>query len=201
MPSPDKDFILICLWKKMSVAKRMHRIFEHMGRGRVLCGSVEDHYHRMKVCPYLAKPISILRALFPPVFVEYRHVEVGCLCCDAPLQSLCMAAGVLLWKTVRVWWSFRSRVLFAHAQASEPGFLATLIFVLDDSLQCPDLCLKHEVVRRFRRQLEVVLLGGAMDATTFSEEAYLTKPWVWRKQDGGPRGLFFYYDSEWKERK
>ena len=46
------------IWVYRGEHPRLTHNFKH--RGCALCGSIEDHYHRLKACSFLSVPVSLL---------------------------------------------------------------------------------------------------------------------------------------------
>ena len=118
---------------------------------RFLWGTFIIARKRVPGAPYLFGPCS---APFRPSGVRGGRVPIGRLCSNYPQLSLTRAPGILMWKAVRVLWSFRCEVVFQQARLTVNDCLRVLHSEVSKWLAMPDLSLDHEAVRMYAGALQ-----------------------------------------------
>ena len=154
LPPRDLDFINTCLWKKLSVGAHHKAIWPSVSDRCPFDSSLEDVYHCTKACSWLTIPVRPVKCTFPPVWSSRGRVPIGRLCSDYPQLSLSRAPGILMWKAVRVLWSYRCEVVFQKARLTVNDYLRVLHSEVLKWLAMPDLSLDHEAVRMYAGALQ-----------------------------------------------
>ena len=91
------------LWKKLPLAGRRHRMQMADTDTCPLCQRKQDHEHHTKKCPYLDRPIQVLRDLHRPVKTATGgRVEPFRLCLDHPELSFRWEQGIFMCSLVEV---------------------------------------------------------------------------------------------------
>ena len=154
LPPKDLDFIFTCLWKKLRVGKRLHAIFPIVPSTCPVNGAAEDVYHRTKACTWLTVPLRILQCTFAEVTSSAGRAPMSGLCSDYLALSLSCAFGLLLWKTVRVLWTYRCFVAFRSEAPQMDAFFRILHSDLASWAAVPDLSISHTAVSLYMHAIE-----------------------------------------------